>query len=447
MKNVKLLIMSLALVVSMVLLMGASPSVEGHYKLSRFISPETCGGCHSEIYEQWNNSMHSLAQKDPVYLQVSDFVRQGLTDKDEILEAEVCVKCHVPVGVITGYPKKNSDDRTKISELANNGIQCDYCHSATGADRPYNNGLKIVPGHGEDEPGIKWGPFSDSVSDFHETKFSKFHTESRICGTCHNVKHVAFGTDLETTYDEWKKGPYNSSDPKKMVTCQGCHMYQREGVPATGSTPRPENPGQAADDAPERKHIFTHYFVGANSFMPGQFNDQTKSKMAEDRLKNAASISVNYNKAQPGQIDVQIKNIGAGHSLPTGLTHVRQMWLEVVVRDEQGKTVYSSGSLDRDGYIPEEALIFNTVFGDGKGNPVSNIAKAREVLRDKRIAPLESITETVKVPEKGWKNLKVHVKLLYRSAPQKALDTIMGRGKVKLPVIEMARVEKNIAKE
>ncbi len=48
------------------------------------------------------------------------------------------------------------------------------------------------------------------------------------------------------------------------------------GIPATGSTKRPENPGAATDLSDERPHIFTHYFVGANSVVPAQFGDNGK---------------------------------------------------------------------------------------------------------------------------------------------------------------------------
>jgi len=432
------------LAASLLLLLGASPLIKEHYELSRFISPDTCGACHSEIFEQWENSMHSLSQKDPVYLSIAEFLLKGLTDKDEIAEGESCVKCHVPIGVLTGYPKKLSDDRNKIAELPVRGIQCDYCHSATGAKKMYNNDLNIEPGHGEDDPGIKRGPFEDSEADFHETAFSKFHTSSEICGTCHNVKHVVYGTDLETTYEEWKNSPYNSKDPQKRLTCQGCHMYQRPGIPATGSTERPANPGQAADEGPERAHIFTHYFVGGNTFVPGQFNDQIKGKMAEDRLKNAATISIDHSRDNKDELIIEITNSGAGHYLPTGLTDVRQMWLEIIVMDEQDITIYSSGRLDQNNYVTEDTIIFNTKFGDGKGNHVVNIAKAKEILSDKRIPPLQSLCETVKLPKRDWKNLTVKVKLLYRSAPQKILDMVNGKGKIKLPVITMAEAEKKI---
>ena len=125
----------------------------------RFISPDTCGDCHSEIHSQWKNSMHHLAHHDPVYVALSQFLLRGLNDPEEIAESESCVKCHTPMGNITGYPLKTSDDREKVSTIAAHGIQCDYCHSATGAKKIENNGLILDPGHGEDNPGIKRGPF------------------------------------------------------------------------------------------------------------------------------------------------------------------------------------------------------------------------------------------------------------------------------------------------
>ena len=43
------------------------------------------------------------------------------------------------VGNITGYPLKTSDDLKKVSTIAAQGIQCDYCHSVTGAKKMENN--------------------------------------------------------------------------------------------------------------------------------------------------------------------------------------------------------------------------------------------------------------------------------------------------------------------
>ncbi|WP_457551651.1 multiheme c-type cytochrome [Desulfobacula sp.] len=446
MKLKKGLNISLGLSVGLVLLVFSISFASEQEKIhiGQFISPETCSGCHGEIFEQWENSMHNLSHKDPVYLRVAQFLRKGLTDKGEIQEAESCVKCHTPVGVLTGFPQKLSDDLSKTPEIATLGIQCDYCHSAQTITRMYNNGLVLKPGQGEDEPGIKYGPFDDSTPDFHEAEFSKLHTESQICGTCHNVKHVTFGTDLETTYTEWQNSSYNSKDPAKRIECQGCHMYQRPGIPATGSSPRPENPGAATDFSDERPHIFTHYFVGGNTFVPNKSGGQDKSKLAVERLKNAAKLSIDTSLISQKKLSITVANIGAGHSIPTGVGDLRQVWLEITIQDKDHKTIFQTGALNGKHELSKDAVIFRTVFGDEKGNEVINIAKAKQVLKDNRIKAKQSVTETINIPAVPGKDATVIVRLLYRGMPQKILNLIPGKPFEPLPIVEMAKVLKQI---
>jgi len=421
------------------LLVVAQPAAAKQtFELAQFIAAAACADCHSEIAEQWTNSMHHQAHRDPVYSRVAKFLRKGLTHEGEIAEAESCVKCHTPVGVVTGFPTKLSDDLSKTPEIAQDGIQCDFCHSAVDVSRMYNNGLVLAPGQGEDDPGVKYGPFDDAEPDFHEAEYSKLHTQAKFCGTCHDVRHVAFDTPLETTYTEWKNSPYNSEDPSKAVSCQGCHMYQRPGIPATGSTPRPENPGAATDYSEERPHIFTHYFVGANSGVPAMFEDETKPAMARERLQNAADISV---KAGQGGLIVTVANTGAGHSIPTGLADLRQVWLETVVLDAGGDILFGNGVMNKDHTLPKDAPVFGTVFGDGKGNPVVNIAKAREVLKDNRIKAGQKAEQKIDLPKDLPKGAKVRVRLLYRSVSQKVLNLIPGEKIPPFPVVEMVRAE------
>ncbi|MCM2285218.1 MAG: cytochrome c family protein [Desulfobacula sp.] len=412
--------------------------------IDRFISPEVCAGCHSEIFDQWQNSMHHLSHRDPVYARAAQFFRKGLTDAGEIEEAESCVKCHTPVGNRTGFPMKVSDDLSKTPEIATLGIQCDYCHSAESITKIHNNGLVLKPGHGEDDPGVKFGPFDDADPDYHEARYSKLHTEAEICGTCHDVKHVAFGTNLETTYTEWKNSPYYSKDPAKNIPCQGCHMYQKPGIPATGSTDRPLNPGSAADDSVDRPHIFTHYFVGANSYVPGLLNDTAKAGMAVERLQNAATLSLDTSGIKDKKLSVTVTNTGAGHSIPTGVADLRQVWLEITIKDKNNQTGFQMGALDDKQDLPENTIVFRVVFGDGKGNKVVNIAKAREILKDNRIKAKEKATELISLPFVPTAGSQVTVRLLYRSMDPKILRLIPGDPFEPLPVVEMAKAQAKI---
>jgi len=304
----------------------------------------------------------------------------------------------------------------------------------------YNNGLVLSPGHGEEDPGVKQGPFDDASSDFHETAFSSLHTDSRICGTCHDVKHAVFGTDLETTYTEWKNSPYNSPDPEKRITCQGCHMFQRPGVPATASTARPENSGTCADDGPERPHIFTHYFVGANTRIPPLFKGEKKAALAEARLTHAARISLDTAHLSDRKLGIIVANTGAGHDIPTGVGDLRQVWLEIIVRDANQKQLFASGVLDKKDELPEKTILFRTVLGDGQGNPVLNLAKARQVLSNTRIPAGKQVTRVIDLGFVPRKNSTITARLLYRGMPQKVLNLLPGPPVTPFPIVEMAAV-------
>ena len=434
------------LLLAAVIVLTCSPAVRAgqgaqSFELDRFISPETCGGCHSEIFEQWTGSMHSLSHQDPVYTRAALFLRRGLTQEGEVKEAESCVKCHTPVGVVTGFPEKLSDDLGKTPELAAQGIQCDYCHAAVDLSRMYNNGMVLAPGHGEDDPGVKQGPFDDSEPDFHEAAYSKLHTDARICGTCHNVKHVAFGTDLETTYTEWENSPYNRPGTEAHVPCQGCHMFQRPEVPATGSTDRPLNPGAATDYSEERPHIFTHYFIGGNSGVTRASGHDDKAAMAEARLTHAATLSAALSQEEGKKVSVEVTNSGAGHSLPTGVGDLRQVWLELTLANADGSLAYASGLPDERHELPSGTVIFNTVFGDGQGNPVINIAKARQILSDTRIPAGQTAIRSFDLGQNPRPGQILTVRLLYRGMPQKILNLLPGEAAGPMPIVEMARQE------
>lgn len=418
-----------------------------HYQLGQFISPETCGGCHGEIYAQWQGSMHNLASDDFIYNEVANAGLVGLTDKAEIEEAEHCQICHTPVGYVTGYPRKTSDERSKIAPIARQGVQCDYCHSITGAYAVYNAQFKYSPGNGEDDPGVKRGPFKDSESDYHKSEFSEFHTKSELCGTCHDVKHVTLGTWLETTYQEWQKSPYS----KQGVQCQDCHMYQRPGYPSTGSTARVKNPGTASDGSVERDHIFTHYFVGgnvaiaANEMNMAKDNDIAKEQskaliqMAEDRLKNSVDMKIDP-KSEGDKVVFRITNSGAGHEVPTGLTNIRQIWLKVTVKDSKGSVIYTTGVPDEKGYLPQNTIIYRTVFGDGKGKPVDNLARAREVISDKRLKPMQEHVEKIDVGKFNGK-ITVEASLLYSGLSQQVADSLKGLKGLNVPVVVMKDIK------
>jgi hypothetical protein len=222
-------------------------------------------------------------------------------------------------------------------------------------------------------------------------------------------------------------------------------MRQRPGIPATGKTERPDNPGQACDDGPERDHIWTHYFVGGNAVVTKLLGSDTHALMAIERLQNAADIEFirndSYGNNSLSHIQVKVRNTGAGHYLPTGLTEVRQMWLDVTITDASGKTLLRSGALDEKGTIDKTAVQYYTQLGDAQGKPVLNPALADRVLYDYRIPPKGYVIEKYAfyIPDDAIAPLRVEAALKYRSASQNLVKSLLGEGAPLIPVIEMTK--------
>ena len=141
-----------------------------HYELSRFIDPETCGGCHETIYQQWKNSLHNLSHVDPVYREVSLHDLKNLTDRDEIKEAEHCVACHTPIGFVSGMPAKTSDHVKQIPGWRRRISAISVIRRP--ARKIYNAEIDLDPARDAD-PGTK-SPYRDSRSDYHVSAYLLF---------------------------------------------------------------------------------------------------------------------------------------------------------------------------------------------------------------------------------------------------------------------------------
>jgi len=147
------------------------------------------------------------------------------------------------------------------------------------------------------------------------------------------------------------------------------------------------------------------------------------------------------------RFQVDIKNTGCGHYLPTGLTEMRQMWLKVSVTDADGKLVYKVGDVDEKGNIDDTAVIYHTIFGNEKGEPTLHVWTATHVISDNRIPPKGKKEErfVCQIPTDIKPPLKVETVLQYRSAPQDVVDALLGEKTIKLPIIEMTNASTELS--
>lgn len=431
------------------------PSMPGEAVSDHFFTPEVCGGCHQEIFNQWKGSMMGNAWKDPVFIAVYRSYMERAKADNEKEETAMCSRCHTPVGYLANEQARYLTGA--LSETGKAGVYCDVCHSAGKSAGVGNGAFILQPGNAaEGEGGTKWGPRSDSESPFHGTAYSELHTRSELCGMCHDVAHAHNIMPIENTYTEWRTSPYNTGDPETSTHCQDCHMRQTPTVAATGITERPDSPGFAAPEGmggKHRAHIWQHWFIGGNATVPELLGNPAWAKMAKDRLSKAVTVSIQ--EAQPvraGEVfrfDVRVDNVGAGHCLPTGLTYVRQMWLHVEVEDKDDNRLYESGAVAGDGAVDPKAVIYKTVLGEGgtERKPTFYLPSAVQILSDKRIRPKGYSVEpyAFRIPENVTGDIKVEVTVRYRSAPQFLVNELLGKEAPILPIFDMARTERKVS--
>ncbi len=374
---------------------GALPSLP-----STLFNPSAGCGCHAAFLEQWRPSMHAKALTDPLYL-----YKLGEAEKATGgALGEFCNGCHAPIAVMAG--ELAGLDQSRVSPQGAEGVSCDFCHQVTGTTEPIGNTSQIVAGD-----GVKRGPITDPQAP-HPAQYSEFHTTAEFCGACHDVRHPVNGLLLEGTYTEWKAGPYAAEG----IVCQDCHM-------TPGPGPNKPNPGKAAGMGPTRDHVYIMTFAGGNVGLGD-------APLAEERLKAAATLDLTVPEIAAGgdvAVSATITNVGAGHYLPTGLTEVRQMWLEVVATDADGSELL------------RERRDFGTVLKDAEGNFPVDLWDAVAFEWDERIPPKESVTGEYSFPM-GTGPVTVEAALYYRSCSEE----MAAKAGVEIPTTTMVTASRQV---
>jgi hypothetical protein len=116
----------------------------------------------------------------------------------------------------------------------------------------------------------------------------------------------------------------------------------------------------AGVDLPERP-ISNHSMIGVDyhlvDFFPYVNNPDETARIQREYMqevyelhKDSAEMKVEAPMSvTPGsqfQVAVHVTNVGAGHHLPSGFTVERQLWIEIIVKDAEGRLLFVSGDFD-----------------------------------------------------------------------------------------------------
>lgn len=349
--------------------------------LASLQDPETCAGCHPTHYAEWKGSMHAYASEDPLFRALN---AQGQRETDGGL-GDFCVRCHAPLAVELGLTEDGLDLDTIDPKLL--GVTCYTCHSVDGVEGTHNNPLTLAT------DGVMRGGYADPVANaFHESAYSPYldrddPLSSQMCGSCHDVV-TPEGLHAEKTYEEWRGSVYNREDqPFQNLQCGNCHL-QGEDAPIA----------LTGDDLPvRRRHAHTWPAVDlALTEWPARDEQRALVQAELDTVLNA-QLCVRHDAATlDTDLTVDLENIAAGHSFPSGAVSNRRVWVEVVASRE-GEEVFVSGRVPEGTAVREVVdptrWTFTDQLFDATGSATDKLWEAA-ALDANVLPPLTAFTET-----------------------------------------------------
>ncbi len=308
----------------------------------------------------------------------------------------------VPLGkpftleMLKQWPNATDNEFQTYGALARDGISCSVCHHISetdlGEEQTYTGNFVTGPAdelYGAYEqvnaiPMQQMMGITPQVADQ--------SSRSELCGSCHTIllpvmtnQGETIGHSYEqTTYLEWTNSDYRTGGPLE-TNCQNCHMPKdyrgghlslkianiesNEFPPTTNRIPDDVNTLTKRDPfhrhTLSRLNIFLNQmsqqfplilgidqlnFIAHQSNTPPQVTTQ-KSMIYAAQNKTATVKIKEFNKSEAGELvaTIEVTNL-TGHYLPSGVGF-RRMFLEFLVRDAEGNTLWASGRTNNLGAI------------------------------------------------------------------------------------------------
>lgn len=235
------------------------PVPAGFSALEASLGPQACGQCHAQQWQAWQGSRHALSMGPGISWQLL------LMDQ---AQGNRCLRCHAPLAEQKallaqelGWPARPASPPPPHvpADLARQGLVCAACH---------------VRGHRRYGPAPAAAAPAAAASVPHGGfEASGGFSDSAFCAHCHQFPDDGprtAGKLHEDTYRQWQESAFAARE-----TCQSCHM-------------------------PQRRHLW---------------------RGIHDPEMTRRAIELDWQLAgQPGRdlvAAVTVRNIGAGHHLPT----------------------------------------------------------------------------------------------------------------------------------
>ena len=381
-----------------------------------FLTSQTCGRCHRDIYEQWNSSAHHFSSFN------NQWYRRSIEYMQEVVgttPSKWCAGCHDHAVFFNGRFDRPIVEQINTPE-AQAGLSCTSCHSIVHVGSSMGQGdftIEYPPLHdlaASDNPILRGAHdllLHLAPRPHRETFLKPFHREqsAEFCSSCHKVHLDLPVNDYRwvrgfNEYDNWQasgvsgQGARSFYYPETPQTCSSCHM------------PLVRSDDPAAVDG----YVKSHRFPGANTAIPHVNRDSLQLEAVQNFLRadqvtvdifgitRVADVSTTQTSQQqageptlsstfavgeealylgagrrlPGgptptevvapldlqpvavrrgesvRLEVVVRTRNVGHFFPGGTVDAFDVWLELEAVDEHGQVLLHSGEAADDGSGP-----------------------------------------------------------------------------------------------
>jgi len=401
---------------------------------SRLARSEECAACHPDIFEQWSESMHRASSTDPHVATGIDWFR-----RDNGVEASrICAGCHDPIPLLAGELEAKFAAMTDRAPAHPEGVSCLVCHSIDSVprDMPGNGSYRIK----EPSPSILGtGTLGKAMLQASRTSHSEavmrrpLFQDPSFCASCHQQLDFASKApfdeeDISGQFHEWKLSPFAEKGSEDFKTCQDCHMPLVE----------------AKDPAARDGKVHSHRFVGSNHAHAAAAGLKEQADLVLENLRRGVLMELHLAEiqAKPGflVVEVPVTNRGSGHEFPTGVTDIKEAWIELVA-ESGGEQLLASGLLDERHYLDPDAHSWRKVLLDHRNLPVDlhNMAVVKKTLLERTILPSATDIARYEIPLVGRQSgsVTIRARLRMRRANQRWNDWLFNFDGRTMPVVDI----------
>jgi hypothetical protein len=387
---------------------------------------DSCSTCHPDVAAQWSASAHSFASfGNPIY-------RFNVEMQRELLGKQAsrhCGGCHDMPLMVDGL--MTTDAPIPPDDLrSHTGVSCRLCHGVQSTTHD-GNGSYVWNAAPLDAPEL-----GDAASIARHKKQVTTKLDTELCVGCHrgflspdmNMPVHLTGIDEPGWWrgSAWTGNGMARIDKVEKQNCIDCHM---DRVAVT-----------AAELGAKQGTVASHRFVGGHTWMASMRGDHEQLRLTRAKLEGAASIDIAGARTvrersatawhlpadgaavEPGtrlELDVVIRNLLVGHRFPGGVLDIQDTWIEVEVRDRNGKRLASSGLTHETDPDDRDTHVLRTLVVDARGEVLEHheMAKFRTQVATQTLAPRDSqaIRYAFAVPASVALPLTVQARLRHRS--------------------------------